>query len=672
MDDTRKTEHRTRYRAAGDRVDVREADDEDVFEIRMPIASTGTVRNEGDDPLSRAEIDGMREQINDRRIGVFPAHGGDTMIAAGQYSPFERLGDWHDAELVTSERSDGVDALLVATARMPDPETLPQATGQYREALAILKEQAKRGIGQDSSIGWRDDDSFPGGVDLMEASIVGIGADWRTNTSDEAAEVVAREAVAAGADPDALVERVAAAVGTRDTPTDARPFGPPGGDPERWEDFDACVAEVDDWDGIDDPEAFCANAEQQTKAADRATYDVGDETLDLTPPDYMVAAADAAAEAGDEGLIPSDCGTGRGDDRRDQIRDDETGPDVWEEIAAYLTSHAEDVTADGSPGEWTDEEWADCGNAQYAKWGGTGDGRALDKAQEYSNMVARARDEELPYPDRAVRNLDDPAFADGDAVMWSWQGEPVHGRVSDVGAEYTVGGNTITGAEGEAVYLIHEYDEAVEAFREDNVAKPEASLDASQKDLPPASDENMQHMDSDTTTTDDPDAQRAPADLTEDDLLTFTAVHYDGMDESDLAEAADAADAEFVGETNIEELFDLVSLVTGAEYGDVEEVMMGLIEMANQEMGDKDDDEGEEDDDGEDDDERAIAERVAELESALESVRGGDTDVARAAGADAEADSDADADAEADAERSTDTDADTEREQQPTGPNWRA
>lgn len=202
--------YRSRFRAAGDEIELREPgdDDDESIRIRMPIASTGVVRNEGDDPLTREEVDGMATQIAERRIGVFPAHGGDTMIASGRYSPFEKLGEWESADVESREAED----VLMATARMPDPETLPAATGAYREALAILKEQAKRGIGQDSSIGWRDDESFPGGVDLMEASIVGIGADWRTNTGDESAEVVARAAVDAGADPEALVERVQHAV----------------------------------------------------------------------------------------------------------------------------------------------------------------------------------------------------------------------------------------------------------------------------------------------------------------------------------------------------------------------------------------------------------------------------------------------------------------------------
>lgn len=205
--------HRRHTRAPGDEITVREpeeVDDEDgVFEVRMPIASTGKVRNDGDDPLSRNELSGMASQLSEREVGVFPAHGGDQMIASGRYSPFEKLGVWRDGDI--QERGSG-EEVLMATARMPDPETLPAATGDYRQGLAILKEQAMRGIPLESSIGWRDDEEFRGGVDLMEASIVGIGADWRTNTGDEQAEVVARAAIDAGADPGELVERVADAV----------------------------------------------------------------------------------------------------------------------------------------------------------------------------------------------------------------------------------------------------------------------------------------------------------------------------------------------------------------------------------------------------------------------------------------------------------------------------
>jgi len=89
-------------------------------------------------------------------------------------------------------------------------------------------------------------------------------------------------------------------------------------------------------------------------------------------------------------------------------------------MATYLTSHAEDVTADGHPSGWTEEEWNDCGNAQYAKWGGVGDGRAMEWAQRKSDAVAELRGEEPTYKDfrkadaseRPLRNTDDaPAFS---------------------------------------------------------------------------------------------------------------------------------------------------------------------------------------------------------------------------------------------------------------------
>ena len=608
MAPTDDTAHRSlRYRAGGDDIQVREADeidDEDgVFEVRMPIASTGEVRNEGDDPLTRAELEGFARQINERSVPVFPGHGSDSTIAAGRYSPFERLGDWRDGEF-TSRSADGDDGVLMATARMPDPESLPQATGQYREGLAILKEQAKRGLAQDASIGWRGDETFPGGNDLMEASIVGIGADWRTNTDDEAAEVVAREAVAAGADPDDLIERVERAVRAPE-PDDGRPFGPPGGDADKWDDFDACVADVEEWDDIDDPEAFCAWAEDQTKSDARAEYEVGDETVVIAPPDYMVNAADMAMQKSDAGL-GSDCGTGVGDDRAAQIRNDEVGPDVVEEVAAYLTSHAEDVTADGTPDEWSDEEWDDCGNMQYAKWGGLGTGTALDWAQARANAVADARDEDLPYPDRA---------ADADAD-----------------------GTTVTD-----------------------------DTDAAESDPPDGGTTETEQDAGDGET-------RAPDDLTEDRLATFTATHYDGLDESDLMEAADAADAEFVGTTDVEELFDLVSVVTGAEYDTVADAMGDLMEDAGEQEGDKpddyddeeDDEDGEMDADDPDDTQDAPGEKaldaVNELKEQFEEFReSGATETPDRGVADDEAESDD----ETEADRAAD-DPDTD------GPNWRA
>ena len=208
MTDHDEPQYRHHYRAEPEDVHLREDGDGETFSIEMPIASTGEVRNEGDDPLTREEIEGMATQLSERQIGVFPQHGRDDTLAGGRYSPFEKLGFWDDGDI---RERDGEDAdLLVARAVMPDPDSLPATTGRYREALSILKEQAARGISQDASIGWRDDDSFPGGVDLMEASIVGIGADPRTNT--EVAQAMARAAVDAGADPEQFVSEVRAVV----------------------------------------------------------------------------------------------------------------------------------------------------------------------------------------------------------------------------------------------------------------------------------------------------------------------------------------------------------------------------------------------------------------------------------------------------------------------------
>jgi hypothetical protein len=637
MTDTPDPSHRTLHDAPAGAVSVREAeeveDDDGMMEVRMPVASTGQVRNEGDTPLTPAELRGMAEQINAGRVGVFPEHGLSNAQDGASYSAFEKLGYWANAEIEQGASGDDED-LLVATARMPDPSTLPDV-GAYRELLGVIKEQAKRGVPLSASIGWRDDEDYPGGVDLMEASIVGIGADPRTQT-DTGTTALARAAVRAGADPDDLVAEVRRAVESR------------------------------------------------------AEYEVGDETVDITPPDYMVNAADLAMQKSDEGL-GSDCGTGVGDNRADQIRADEVGPDVVVEIAAYLTSHAEDVTAEGTPDEWTDEEWDDCGNMQYAKWGGLGTGTALEWAQARANAVADARDEDLPYPNRAGRNIDDPEFSEGDAVTWTWDDTPVHGRVAGVHEEFTPDdGPTITGEDGEAVYSIHEWDEEVEAFRRQNVAKPESSLSASDKEMPSATDENFQNMaDEDTPdeggTTDEQSAPddgaettRAPDDVTEDDLLTFTAMHFEGMDEEDLAESVDAADGEYIGECDPEALADLMSTATGAEYGDAMDALTELMDASDgdtdDEQGDYGDDDIEDDDDDEEEERHAdpdtdddtdtdLTERVAELEAALEDVRSGEVSVTSPQKEQA-AESDED-DAE---ERAADDDTDSDPEpMSPTG-----
>jgi hypothetical protein len=262
-----------------------------------------------------------------------------------------------------------------------------------------------------------------------------------------------------------------------------KPFESPQG--AEFEDFNDCVSTLmDSGMSRDRAERTCGAWQAETKV------DVNGTEIDLTPPAGMVAAAQAAAEAGDEGLIPSECGTGDGDESRDAILDGSLSADAVRDIASYLVSHEADVTADGVPADWSDEEWSDCGNAQYAKWGGDGSGDPMRWAMRRVNDIDRARDEDLTYPEveNMFKNLDDPEFAVGDPVEWSSNDTTVRGRVADIGEEFSPAeGVTITGEEGEAVYLIHELDDSLEPpqYRRENVAKPESSLNESQADLPP-------------------------------------------------------------------------------------------------------------------------------------------------------------------------------------------
>lgn len=206
------------------KVEYRQPQDEEdgVFEVRMPIATTGQVRNEGDDPLTRDELSGMATQIENRSVGVFLDHGGTSLGGMERYSAVEKVGEWRDAEVESTQDDDGPSE-LVATARLMDPESLPSGVSELRAALGSIKEQVKRDFSVSASIGWREDDAYPGGNDLMEASIVGIGADPRTTSSsaDESVGVVARAAVEAGADPEALLEEVRDAVGSEGSESDA-------------------------------------------------------------------------------------------------------------------------------------------------------------------------------------------------------------------------------------------------------------------------------------------------------------------------------------------------------------------------------------------------------------------------------------------------------------------
>ena len=203
MTDTDDPQHRAYHQPDPDDVEVRDLDGNDgTFAVRMPIASTGEVRNEGDEPLTRDEIEGMAQQIEQRSVGVFLDHGSNMDVSGSRYSAVGKVGEWEASEVIERSGTDVVEA----EARLMDPETLPAAAGSVREALAAVKSQVERDIALSSSIGWRDDDAMAGGVDLLEASIVGIPADPRTTTQGAAAEL-ARAAQAARDDvtPEQLV-----------------------------------------------------------------------------------------------------------------------------------------------------------------------------------------------------------------------------------------------------------------------------------------------------------------------------------------------------------------------------------------------------------------------------------------------------------------------------------
>lgn len=216
-------QHRTYHHTPGS-VELRDVDEDGVFGVRMPIVTTGEVRNDGDDPFTREELEGMRDQVASDSLGVFLDHGASHLGGGGgmfgnRYSAAGKLGEWADPEV--SQRDADEEHQLVATARLMDPETLPEAAGDVREALTVLKEQADRGMSLSASIGWREDETAPGGNDVMETSIVGIPADPRTTSSETPTEMAARALEADSEDEfERRLEELRAVVMEPDSDTD--------------------------------------------------------------------------------------------------------------------------------------------------------------------------------------------------------------------------------------------------------------------------------------------------------------------------------------------------------------------------------------------------------------------------------------------------------------------
>jgi hypothetical protein len=268
------------------------------------------------------------------------------------------------------------------------------------------------------------------------------------------------------------------------------------------------------------------------------------------------------------------------------------------------------------------DDWDDCMAAMQES------GHSEAEAERICGSFKEKTEEQT-----ATHNLDDPEFSEGDAVSWNWQGDTVHGRVADIGAEFTIGGTTITGEDGEAVYLIHEFDEDVEAFREENVAKPQSSLSESGRNLPPANEDNMTNDTQDDEPTDEQDAAED---------ATTQQVRQSPSEITDLAE-------------------DIVM-------GHIERAMDEVREELEDMMGDggeNESDNGDEMDDDEDDEEEQAAEdpdseqsagdEDADLQSEVEALRD-ELDSLRSGGVSADDVETPDADDEQDA---TDEDGET-------------
>jgi hypothetical protein len=141
-----------------------------------------------------------------------------------------------------------------------------------------------------------------------------------------------------------------------------------------------------------------------------ALAEVNGETVDLSPPEAVVNAAEAALDAKEEYDTLSDCGTGVGETRAEQIVNGElsaedftSGGAAETAIPDYLNSHSEDVDGIADPPtEWSEETWTDgCGPVQYALWGGTATGTGLEWAQSTADAVEAAMEDAEESADAA-------------------------------------------------------------------------------------------------------------------------------------------------------------------------------------------------------------------------------------------------------------------------------
>jgi len=279
------------------------------------------------------------------------------------------------------------------------------------------------------------------------------------------------------------------------SPDIGKPFSAPNG--ATFEDFADCVSTIaGEGTSREEAEAVCGSWQAESKGGDSAEckVEVNGTTIDLTPPEFMRNAAQLALSKKEEFVDDiGGCGSGRGEQRAEQIIAGDLGPedflsrDNGTPIPAYLASHADDVAdVEGTPPEWSDEVWTSrCGPVQYALWGGLGTGTAAEWAQHRANDLARAQadddvpDEDLPYPEVAAMsnsneyNPDTNTVAEsakaeydtGTWTVWPRLGGDSRGRVVEVieepgeGFDDAISGDvTVEAEEDNPVYLLEVWD----------------------------------------------------------------------------------------------------------------------------------------------------------------------------------------------------------------------
>lgn len=261
-----------------------------------------------------------------------------------------------------------------------------------------------------------------------------------------------------------------------------KPFsGPDGQGP--FNDINDCVASLTaDGDlSMEEARAVCATWEDADKVEINGTE------VDLSPPEAVVNAAEAALQAKREDYPDElgDCGSGVGEDRAERIINDNLRPEDFAggdntAIPDYLDSHSEDVEGiSDPPTDWGEETWTDgCGPVQYALWGGTATGTGLEWANNTEQAVLDAMEE-------TESNMTDDSDS-GDSidastkldVIKSWLGAGTDDAVSPEGGQAEEPGKASDDEDDD------EEDEDDDEEMEDDKANTDTMTDDTESETP--------------------------------------------------------------------------------------------------------------------------------------------------------------------------------------------